>query len=291
MTSFAKNQPKCKPCSLGSSNHNKKQVTIKLGAALLTCVYMYHLSKEVRRRKHLAWQHSVQEEEIAHKHRQPPKQRKVFVDLGANCGNTYLKHKRDVMGESEGEWEVYLWEPSPQMHEFFLNDLAKEHPNITVLPYAASVRNETLQLYVHRGQEDVKEKSQFRDHGKCDPASPYNPSGGTTLFKEAEAAGRPVPIAAVDFPAWLTSLRLRPGDRFILKLDIEGAELEILERMLAAVADNSLCLTEHIAIEFHKQIFKEGTALYARHKAFQDAFRARFKGKCGRDVDLRLLGR
>lgn len=195
------------------------------------------------------------------------------------------------MRDREEEWEVYLWEPSPQMHEFFLDDLAKENPNIRVLPYAAGVRNETLQLYVHRGQEHVKNKSDFRDGGKCNPSSPYNPSGGTSIFKDAKVAGQPVSIAAINFPEWLASLRLRPGDTFILKIDIEGAELEILEHMLEDENDVNLCLTDKIAMEFHKGIFQPATALYARHEAFESTFKARYKSKCGHDINFQRLSR
>ena len=63
--------------------------------------------------------------------------RKVFVDLGANCGNTYLQRKK--MFDAEGDWEIYLWEPSPQMHTFFLDDLARSNPDIVVVPYAAGI--------------------------------------------------------------------------------------------------------------------------------------------------------
>jgi len=55
------------------------------------------------------------------------KPRKVFVDLGANCGNTYYKHRQEHKEDAD-EWEVYLWEPSPQMYDFFLNDLKKRVP-------------------------------------------------------------------------------------------------------------------------------------------------------------------
>lgn len=247
---------------------------------------IYYLVKAVRKKRHLAWQHIVQDE-ISQQ-----KQRKVYVDLGANCGNTYLEHKRDFMHDHEEEWEVYLWEPSPQMHEFFLNDLAKENPNITVIPYAAGVRNETLQLYVHKGQEHVKDKVAFRDGGACDLNSPYNPSGGSSIFKDAKVAGDPVSIMAINFSEWLASLQLEPGDRFIFKIDIEGAEVEIIEHMLlnpGNIDTHSICLAELIEMEFHKNMFEKGTELYIKHEAFESTFHQRFKSKCGRDINFKRL--
>jgi FkbM family methyltransferase len=223
----------------------------------------------------------------------PAPPRKVFVDLGANCGNTYLKRRNKF--EKEGGWEIYLWEPSPQMHEFFLNDLANQNPSIAVLPYAAGVgQNTTIQLYVHKGQERVTQKKQFRDGGKCNPRSPYNPSGGSTIFGNAKVAGKPVDVQKVNFPEWLerVGLGLRPGvDQFLFKIDIEGAEVEIMEELLSPPLrpDAPVCAAEHIEMEFHKGIFKEGTDDYKRHEKFEEDFMTMFEAKCGRLPKLRKL--
>lgn len=183
--------------------------------------------------------------------------RKVFVDLGANYGNTYLQRKEQLDSD---RWEVYLWEPSPQMHEFFLDKLAevnRGNANFHILPYAAGVRDGEIELFVHRGQEHVKNKTKFRDGGRCDPKSPYNLSGGTTIFKEAKVAGDSVSVGMRNFPKWLDGLNLKRGEdnEFIFKIDIEGAELDILEKMLAPNSNDNICLADKIEMEFHKQIF------------------------------------
>ncbi len=219
----------------------------------------------------------------------PP--RKVYVDLGANCGNTYLQ--RESKFEEEGGWEIYLWEPSPQMHEFFLNDLAMQHPNINILPYAAGVgHNATIQLYVHKGQEGVTSRDQFRDGGKCDPKSPYNPSGGTTMFSNAKVAGEPVDVLRVNFPEWLEGLALRAGvDQFNFKIDIEGAELDIMEALLSPPSNPEapICAAGLIEMEFHKNIFQEGTKDYVKHEKFENDFNDMFEAKCGRPPTLKKL--
>ncbi|GFH55438.1 hypothetical protein CTEN210_11914 [Chaetoceros tenuissimus] len=217
--------------------------------------------------------------------------RKVYVDLGANCGNTYLQRKSKF--EKEGGWEIYLWEPSPQMHEFFLNDLAIQHPNINILPFAAGVgKNATIQLYIHKGQEGVTDKNQFQDRGKCDPKSPYNPSGGTTMFSNAKVAGKPVNVTKVNFPEWLDSLALRAGvDQFHFKIDIEGAELDIMESLLSSPSDPKapICVAGLIEMEFHKNIFRKGTKDYEKHETFENGFNDTFKAKCKRFPTLMKL--
>jgi FkbM family methyltransferase len=213
--------------------------------------------------------------------------RKIYIDLGANCGNTYLQRKAQM--DDEG-WEVYLWEPSPQMFTFFLDDLAKQNPGIRILPYAASVKTEELLLYLHKGQEHVNDKSQFRDQGKCNPKSPYNPSGGSSVFPQALVAGDAVSIQALDFPKWLEQMDIRAGDQIILKIDIEGAEIDILDKMLSKEEkDATICLTEVIEMEFHKRIFITGSELYLQHEEFENSFARRFEEKCFRKVNFKEL--
>ena len=215
--------------------------------------------------------------------------RKIFVDLGANCGNTYLKRKKKLFDIDEGPpWEVYLWEPSPQMHEFFLNDLARENPSIVILPYAAGVDSKKeLQLYVHKGQEHVTDLKQFNDKGSCSPNSPYNPSGGSTIFQQAKVAGNSVTIQQLNFPKWLAQMKLKEGDRFIFKVDIEGAELEIMDQMLSKEKeDSSICMAEVIEMEFHKNIFQKGSKEFVQHEEFENNFKNRFLEKCGRQPNL-----
>lgn len=212
------------------------------------------------------------------------------MDLGANCGNTFLQRKRQF--DEEGGWEVFLWEPSPQMHTFFLNDLAKQNPDITTLPFAAgAVDKKDLPLFIHSGQEAVTKKSQFRDGGKCDPTSPYNPSGGSTLFESANVAGKSVFIEQLDFPKWLAENELRVGiDRFIFKIDIEGAELEIMEVLMSTDNDDSsICVAEIIEMEFHKGIFSVGTENFVKHEKFEENFFSDFEKKCGRKPNFHKL--
>jgi FkbM family methyltransferase len=220
--------------------------------------------------------------------RERKENRKIFVDLGANCGNTYLKRKKLFDTDEGPPWEVYLWEPSPQMHKFFLNDLARENPSIVILPYAAGVDSKKeLQLYVHKGQEHVTDLKQFRDKGSCSPNSPYNPSGGSTIFQQAKVAGDSVTIQQLNFPKWLAQMKINEGDRFIFKIDIEGAELDIMDQMLSKkIKDSSICMAEVIEMEFHKNIFEKWSKEFVQHEEFENNFENRFLEKCGRQPNL-----
>ncbi len=216
------------------------------------------------------------------------KPRKVYVDLGANCGNTYYKHRQEHPDDAD-EWEAYLWEPSPQMHKFYLDDLQKEYPDVNVIPHAAGIKDGDLELFVHKGQEHVTDKSEFKNGGKCTADSLTNPSGGTSVFKANGAAGEPVAVKVVNFPNWLKDLNIKSEDSFIFKIDIEGAEYEILDQLLSDDNSNDICLTDLMKIEFHPQTAIKSAQLDSSYETFGDEFPNLFRKKCGRDVNLELL--
>jgi len=64
----------------------------------------------------------------------------IFIDVGANCGNSYWKLKKDPKSGilDSDKWETYLWECNPQMNTFFLRDLANTDPSIHLIEKAAS---------------------------------------------------------------------------------------------------------------------------------------------------------
>ncbi|KAL7564241.1 hypothetical protein ACA910_012268 [Epithemia clementina (nom. ined.)] len=226
----------------------------------------------------------------ATKDHQPKKNpRKVFVDLGANCGNSFLKLLNSERGGLSSDWEAYLWEPNPQLLRFFLNgNFVKTYPQVTIIPRAAGARDETLQLYYTKGQELVSDKSQFADKGVCDPKSFRNPSGGTSLLKESNAVGTAsVKVPVVDFAKWLKNLGLQKenGDRLLLKIDVEGAELELLDRLLLDEFDD-ICLAEKISIEWHAALFPQGSPLFSKHENYKKSFKARLDKKCQRDISV-----
>ena len=229
-------------------------------------------------------------DDIPEESNEPKEPRKIFVDLGANCGNTYYKH-REEHKEDADEWESYLWEPSPQMFEFYLDNLKEEYPDVHIVPYAAGVRDGDLKLYIHKGQENITDISQFKNHGRCGANVFTSPAGGTTTFEESGDAGEAVNIKVVNFPEWLKQLKITEEDSFILKVDIEGSEFEILDAMLNDENDNNLCMMDVLKVEFHpKLITKYHTeGLDEKFATFEEDFPELYKEKCGHDVNMELL--
>ena len=96
-------------------------------------------------------------------------------------------------------------------------------------------------------------------------------------------------VKSVDFPTWLEGLALTVGvDQFHFKVDIEGAELAIMEALLSPPSnpDAPICAAEPIEMEFHKEIFQKGTEDYEKHEKFENNFATMFEAKCGRPPTL-----
>jgi FkbM family methyltransferase len=179
-------------------------------------------------------------------------------------------------------WETILWECNPQMIDWFLTDLVAQEPNVTLIPHAASTKNGQLTFFLTSGQEAATSKDEM-PNPTCDPSSPYNPSGASTLYGTALRAGRNITVNTVDFLAWHQALNLQEGDTVHIKIDIEGAEVDILEVFLADPT-NQMCYWHKFWNEYHKNIFPEGSPDYLVHEAFENSFPSRFEAKCGRPL-------
>jgi len=219
------------------------------------------------------------------------KGRKIFIDLGANCGNSYkrLLNKKVIHGP---DWEVFLWEANPQMVKFYLTDLAKGDPRVRVVPLAAWTENKKMEFFLTRGQEDVTDITQFKAH-RCIAKSHYQPSGASSLFSGKGAggefdagrktrlyvAGKSVMVDAVDFSEWLRDQQFSADDYVVLKIDIEGAEIPLLKHMLAAT-DKASCIVDHYFVEWHSWMLSDQKAA-AEIKLFEDGFVDLVTKHCG----------
>lgn len=73
----------------------------------------------------------------------------------------------------------------------------------------------------------------------------------STVMQEAEVDGDLVEVRCFDFPAWLAAVTRPSHSRIIVKLDCEGAEYPLLERMIELGVDARL---ELLLVEWHRSI-------------------------------------
>lgn len=64
---------------------------------------------------------------------------------------------------------------------------------------------------------------------------------------------RPIRVPSIDVSALIRRI-VRPGDRLIVKMDIEGGEFEVVPKMLA---DGTMNLVERFYCEWHEDRFPD----------------------------------
>ncbi|MDB5694425.1 MAG: hypothetical protein JWO81_3488, partial [Alphaproteobacteria bacterium] len=153
----------------------------------------------------------------------------VAIDCGANIGDMTA-----LMAATGAA--VYAFEPNPAAFGV-LSARFKEAPNVHCLNQAVLDREETVRLFEHvRAVEDPV----------------YWSNGSSVLeFKGNVDKARWAEVKAIDLAQFIRSLGRRVG---LLKIDIEGAECEVLESLIGQGLHEMVDL---ILVETHDHKIKE----------------------------------
>ncbi|MCY3828895.1 MAG: FkbM family methyltransferase [Rhodospirillaceae bacterium] len=147
------------------------------------------------------------------------------IDLGANIG-FYTR----IL--AAGAKRVVAFEPDPWANAELRSNLA-DLENVTIENAAAGTSGGTILLYRH---------TQFAEM----PAL-YSESSSVVADKDNVCLEEAVEVAQIDFVAYLDNLQDSVG---ILKIDIEGAEVELLEALFGR--PDLLRRIEYIFVETHE---------------------------------------
>lgn len=147
---------------------------------------------------------------------------KVFIDAGANdsCSARIFRKVNDPANE----YKIYSFEIDP----LFLNNFSAI-PNLVFINKAVWVQDGEMEFY----------RSYARRH-----------DGGTLLKSKTSGIldkENPIKVETIDFSKWLLS-NFNEADSIILKMDIEGAEYEVIEHMIDTGAFG---LIDELWIEWH----------------------------------------
>lgn len=131
----------------------------------------------------------------------------AFLDVGVNIGQTLIKLKC-----IDQERRYIGFEPNPAC-VFYANELIRENcfPNCTLLPVALFSANDILELDLFDGTEMDSAASLIKG------------------FRSSRKIYRTQYVAAVSF-AWIAQTVAMP-DIGIVKIDVEGAELEVIKSL------------------------------------------------------------
>lgn len=163
----------------------------------------------------------------------------MFVDVGAYNGDTVEQFFK--MGHLIGDpkkFKIYAFEPNPE-HQKALRELQIIRPNLTVSDKAAWTNNGTIKFTV----DDI----------------------GSTVMRSKKNWGKGtiIEVECFDFSEWI---RKNADDFVIVKMDCEGAEFPILEKL---IEDDTIRLIDMLWVEMHPNKVTDYTTTYKNNLVAQ----------------------
>lgn len=159
----------------------------------------------------------------------------IFIDLGCYNGDTILEfyQRKGIDHES---FNIYAFDPNPTFKRIW-DKLNKSFPNVTFSNKAAYIDNEKREFTVDRSRL----------------------SYGSTLEKSKKnwGIGEIIEAECFDFSEWIKQFS---NDYVIVKMDIEGAEFPVLEKMLK---DGTLKYMNQLWVEVHPNKVRNYTTTYS----------------------------
>ncbi|WP_405999417.1 FkbM family methyltransferase [Streptomyces sp. NBC_00829] len=180
--------------------------------------------------------------------------RKVFIDCGTNLGivlNRFIDELPDH--------DFYAFEPNKDLHPSIRREVARaaHSPHVEISRSAVWTHDGTIDLFLgHHESSTVMP-------GKRVPP----------MYDQQIDYSAPVAVPATDFSAWIRRT-VTPHDHVVVKMDIEGAEYPVLNKLLA---DGTLSLISVLYIEWH----------YDRFPAMKQADHDQLVGAVSACVDVR----
>ena len=172
--------------------------------------------------------------------------KKVLLDCGANKGQSYewfMKNRDD-----SDEYEVHCFEPVPSFKHHF------ENKNLTFHSDAIWVEDGPIDFYDKGGLSSTLYANKIDKRGK----------------------GTRITVSCIDFSKFIKD-NFKLSDYMIVKMDIEGAEYKVIEKMLEK---GTFEYIDEFYVEFHgakiKDLYpyfdevKERTGFSANHHLIQE---------------------
>ncbi|XAR68755.1 hypothetical protein NMG60_11000113 [Bertholletia excelsa] len=161
------------------------------------------------------------------------KQRYVYVDVGARSyGSSIVSWFKKQYPKQNKTFEIYAIEADKAFHEEY-----RYKKGVTLLPYAAWVKNETLLFEVNQDpNREKEEKENGRGMGRIKPV------------QSSDSSTRDVhEIQGFDLANWLKKT-VSQKDFVVMKMDVEGTEFNLIPKLIKTGA---ICLIDEIFLECH----------------------------------------
>ena len=141
----------------------------------------------------------------------------LFFDIGANYGfYSYL-----VCSYFEKRVKCYAFEPNPKTFSLLLETIKKNDLLNTIIPENIGLSNKIEKLILHPG---------------------INDSGHSTFLPHPELkkySTEPIELKTFDIWRIEKKIKLPPNPKWIVKIDVEGLELNVLQGMVNSLKNQS----------------------------------------------------
>ena len=153
------------------------------------------------------------------------KLRNIFIDCGAWTGDS-MKAFKDYESKESYPYEIYGFECEPRLKKEL--ERLSEQIDFKFINKAVWIKNEKIKLYL--GQNNLTQSSSLlSDKKKYINKNNY------------------IEVEAIDFSKWIIE-NFKKDDYIVCKMNIEGAEYNILEKM---IKDDSLKYLNILFIAWH----------------------------------------
>lgn len=176
----------------------------------------------------------------------------VFIDCGTHFGQG-LRNFIEKLNIDEN-WSVHTFEANPITYKIYLDNYHKENTYVKHYNVALSNFNglTTINVETPPNEGETGQGSSIID------LKYWNPQDGKLRqnFKSSYS------INCLNLSEFIKN-NFKESDKIIIKMDIEGAEYDVLEEM---IKDNTIKWIDSIFIEFHSHFFNNKEEIFEREK-------------------------
>ncbi|KAI3507940.1 hypothetical protein L1887_22937 [Cichorium endivia] len=159
------------------------------------------------------------------------KTRYIYIDVGArNYGSSIGGWFKKLYPKQNKPFKIFAIESDRRFHQEY-----KSKKKITLLPYAAWVRNESLFFEINR-QPNSQHEDKGRGMGRVQSAQT-----STSFLGDLNK------IQGFDFANWVKN-SFTEKDFVVVKMDIEGTEFDLIQKM---VETGAICLIDEMFLKCH----------------------------------------
>jgi FkbM family methyltransferase len=184
--------------------------------------------------------------------------RKIFLDLGTHHGQGINEIVR--LRGIDNTWKIFSFEANPITFNSFDRKNFRPDLNIKFFNKAVGIDNKQILLNIETTDEgDIGQGSSIIEMDKWNSPLHY----GKFI--------RQVTVSSFDLSSFILK-NFTDSDLIIIKMDIEGSEYDVLEKM---IADSSINLVSEIYLEFHGMFFSNKEEIQYREQKILDELKSK----------------